>query len=119
MYSTVNGFVMKISEFEKVTNLSRDTIRYYEKIGMLTPPLRGANGYREYGKVQQEEIAFIQKGKMIGFDLSSIKDGYQHYKEQGYFCPDFTKQLHRKRDELFRQINKNKESIAEIDHMLK
>ncbi|WP_419596611.1 MerR family DNA-binding transcriptional regulator, partial [Streptomyces brasiliscabiei] len=46
---------MKIAEFEKQTGLSRDTLRYYEKIGMLTPPIPAGNGYRYYGQTQLQE----------------------------------------------------------------
>ncbi|PUA26693.1 MAG: hypothetical protein B0W54_23435 [Cellvibrio sp. 79] len=109
---------MKISEFEKVSGLARDTLRYYEKIGILTPPSRGLNGYREYGQAQLEELAFIQKGKEIGFSLSVIKEGYRRYKNLGYFCPEFSEQLHKKRAQLSQRIADDKQAIAEIDKLL-
>ena len=89
---------MKVAEFEKKVGLSRDTLRYYEKIGVLTPPLRRNNGYRYYGEAQLKEIAFIEKGKKIGFTLTAIKQGYLRYKELGHFCPEFKKQLLDKKD---------------------
>lgn len=109
---------MKISEFEKVSGLSRDTLRYYEKIGILTPPSRGSNSYREYGQVQLDELAFIQKGKEIGFGLSVIQQGYQRYKELGHFCPEFSAQLHAKKAQLSQRIASDKRAIAEINRML-
>ncbi|MBU2952713.1 MerR family transcriptional regulator [Marinobacter sp. F3R08] len=110
---------MKISEFEKKSGISRDTIRYYEKIGLITPPARGVNGYRNYGQVQLEELAFIQKGQKIGFTLTAIKEGYRRYRELGYFCPEFKEQLREKKAQLSLQISNNKKAIAEINKMLR
>ena len=117
-YSTVNRCVVKISEFEKVSGLSRDTLRYYEKIGVLTPPTRSLNGYRGYGAKQLEEIAFIQKGKKICFSLLTIKHAHERFKLLGHFCSDFTEQLERKKTELQANIAKDKLAVVEIDKML-
>ena len=109
---------MKISEFEKVTGLSRDTLRYYEKIGLLSPPSRGLNGYREYGQVQLNELNFIKKGKEIGFSLSTIHRAYRRYQELGHFCAEFSAQLNAKKSQLLQGIEKDKQAIREIDNML-
>ena len=109
---------MKIAEFEKKVGLSRDTLRYYEKIGVLTPPHREENGYRQYGKVQLEELAFIQKGKAIGFDLSTICEGYRRFKVEGRLCPEFVKQLQDKKAMFNTRISEANQAITEIDSML-
>jgi DNA-binding transcriptional MerR regulator len=110
---------MKISEFEKIVELPRDTIRYYEKIGMLTPPTRSHNGYRHYGAVQIAELVFIARGKAIGFTLSEIKKGYERYKILGKLCPEFKMQLGKKKEMLAKRIAEDRFSILEIDKMLK
>jgi DNA-binding transcriptional MerR regulator len=110
---------MKIAEFEQKVGLSRDTLRYYEKKGLLSPPKRGANGYRYYGKEQLHELAFITKGKAIGFTLTEIKQGYQRYKTLGYLCPEFVKQLNHKKISLAKQIESNQLAINKINEMLK
>jgi len=110
---------MKISVFEKTVGLPRDTIRYYEKIGMLTPPVRSHNGYRHYGEIQITELAFIARGKAIGFTLSEIKKGYERYKILGKLCPKFKMQLGKKKDMLAKRIAEDQFSILEIDEMLK
>ena len=38
----------KIGEISKLYNISSDILRYYEKIGLITPDMRGENGYRYY-----------------------------------------------------------------------
>ncbi|MBT0585255.1 MerR family transcriptional regulator [Alteromonas oceanisediminis] len=110
---------MKISVFEKKVGLSRDTIRYYEKIGMLTPPRRSANGYRVYSHVQMDELAFIQKGKSIGFSLDDIKQGYNRYKQLGALCPQFIAQLERKKLYFKQRIDNDTRAIRDIESLLK
>ena len=109
---------MNISEFEKTTGLSRDTIRYYEKIGLLTPPQRGHNGYRYYSKVQLEELAFIEMGKALGFTLMEIKRGYERYRELGHLCPQFKAQLLDKRSKLTQRIAEDRQALVKIDKLL-
>ena len=110
---------MRIAEFEKVAGVSRDTLRYYEKQGLLTPPSRLPNGYREYGAVQLEELAFIHKGKEIGFSLSLIRKAYTRYKQLGRFCPEFSAQLEDKKAQLKARIANDARAIAKIEKMLR
>ena len=110
---------MKIAELEKKVGLSRDTLRYYEKIGILTPPLRASNGYRYYGKTQLKELAFIERGKAIGFTLAEIHSGYQQYQILGKLCPEFIKRLQEKKAMFQQRISQDSVAIAEIDEMLK
>lgn len=49
------------------------TIRYYESLGLLTPPRRTPAGYRRYGPEAATELAFIKKAQALGFSLDEIK----------------------------------------------
>ncbi len=62
---------MRIAEFSKVTGLSRDTIRYYEKRGLLKPAI-GANEYREFDEVSVERAHGIKTAQALGFSLREI-----------------------------------------------
>ena len=62
---------MKIGEFATYTGLSKDTIRYYEKIDLLHPEIK--NKHREYSEHDIEVIATIRKLKLTGFSLQEIK----------------------------------------------
>ncbi|HHF3671946.1 TPA: MerR family transcriptional regulator, partial [Haemophilus influenzae] len=52
---------MKINELSKSTHTNIETIRYYEKQGVLPPPKRLANGYRFYDEESIEQLNFIKK----------------------------------------------------------
>jgi DNA-binding transcriptional MerR regulator len=63
---------MKIGELAAATGLTVDTLRYYEKLLVLDPPQRLANGYRRYGAQHLERIKFVQGAKTLGFSLAEI-----------------------------------------------
>lgn len=49
-----------------------DTIRHYERIGLLKPASRLASGYRRYGDAEQKRLRFILRAKALGFTLEEI-----------------------------------------------
>lgn len=55
------------------TGCNFETIRYYEKIGLLPAPPRAANGYRVYDATYERRLRFILRGRRLGFDLDEIR----------------------------------------------
>lgn len=51
-----------------------DTIRYYEREGLLLPPQRRASGYRDYDPGAVERLRFIRRAKDLGFTLDEIRE---------------------------------------------
>jgi len=66
----MQGFTTK--QVSTKTGLSRETLRYYEQVGLLPKPQRGANGYRRYTESDLRRIDFIFKTKSAGFTISEI-----------------------------------------------
>lgn len=66
---------MLIGEFSRATGLSRDTIRFYEKIGLIdeSETSRAANNYKHYHPSLVERMNLIQHAKMLGFTLDEIR----------------------------------------------
>lgn len=110
---------MRIAEFEIAMGISRDTLRYYEKIGLLTPPSRGTNSYRSYGKAQIQDLQFIERGKNLGFTLLEIKRGLERYRQSGKLCDEFREQLINKKTVLLQRISESTEAVNEIEKLLK
>jgi MerR family copper efflux transcriptional regulator len=50
-----------------------DTIRYYEREGLLPPPRRRASGYRDYDATAVARLRFIRRAKDLGFSLDEIR----------------------------------------------
>ena len=64
---TVNGVI-------KATGLSRETLRYYEKMGLLDPQRRATNAYRVYTADDFERLEFIFRTKKAGFTIRKIRE---------------------------------------------
>jgi len=63
---------MNSKEFSKETNLGIDTLRYYEKLDLISPK-RDTNNHRMYDKTDSEKIEIILKFKSLNFTLNEIK----------------------------------------------
>jgi MerR family copper efflux transcriptional regulator len=61
-----------IGTLAKRAGVSIDTIRYYEKSGLLAPETRLASGYRRYGDNQAARLRFIRRAQELGFSLRDI-----------------------------------------------
>ena len=63
---------MQIKELSRRTSLSSKTIRYYEDIGLLPPPRRLANGYRDYREADVDRVKFVAASRGLDFSLDDI-----------------------------------------------
>ncbi len=63
-----------IGELAKRASVKVDTIRYYEKQGLMPRPFRSESGYRLYTPEDLRRIIFIRAAKRLGFSLKEIKD---------------------------------------------
>ena len=70
------GALMKIAEVSKQYGLSADTLRYYEKFGLIYTK-RKENGYRHYPPETLDTLKYIQIGQELGFSLNEIKANLQ------------------------------------------
>lgn len=64
---------MKIGELARVTETDSETLRYYERIGLLAPPVREANGYRSYPAQAVQQVRFIRHCRELGISLAEIE----------------------------------------------
>lgn len=60
---------MNISIVAKKTGLTSKAIRFYEDKGLVTPPLRGENGYRSYTQQHINELTLLRQARQVGFNL--------------------------------------------------
>lgn len=64
---------MNIGALAKHTHVGVETIRYYEKLGLLSAPPRQANGYRCYSSAHLQRLSFIRHCRALDISLSDIK----------------------------------------------
>ena len=65
---------MRIGELSKNTGFPVETLRYYEKQGLLSPVSRSDSGYREYNNESRKQLQFIRQAKSVGFSLKEITE---------------------------------------------
>lgn len=64
---------MRIGELSRAVGVDVETVRYYEKAGLLPAPARQANGYRVYGSPHLERLAFIRHCRALDIPLADIR----------------------------------------------
>jgi DNA-binding transcriptional MerR regulator len=64
---------MNIGELAKLTAATPDTLRYYEREGLLEAPARAANGYRSYGDAHVARVRFVRGAQALGISLAEIR----------------------------------------------
>ncbi len=65
---------MRIGELSKNTGFQVETLRFYEKQGLIEPVGRTESGYREYNSDSLKQLYFIQQAKSVGFSLNEISE---------------------------------------------
>ncbi|MBY0270935.1 MAG: MerR family transcriptional regulator [Burkholderiales bacterium] len=64
---------MRIGELATATGVDIETIRYYEREGLLAPPARQTNSYRIYGQAHPERLSFIRHCRALDIPLADIR----------------------------------------------
>ncbi len=65
---------MTAGQVARQAGVGVETVRFYEKNGLLEEPTRRVSGYREYDDETVQRLRFIQRAKELGFTLSEIKE---------------------------------------------
>ena len=77
---------MKIGEIASEAGVSVDTVRFYERVGVLRAPARTASGYRDYEPGTVERIRLTRELQAIGFTLNDAVDALAAHDVGGATC---------------------------------
>ena len=94
---------MQIGEIASATGLSRDTLRFYEKRGLLRAR-RGANGYRDYPPEAVDWLRYIRLAQTLGFTLTEIEADLPLLADQESSAPQLRMALERKLADIDQRI---------------
>lgn len=97
-----DGYPMLIGELSKKTGLSKDTIRFYEKMGLIAASDRraGTRLYKEYSPETVDRLCMIVQGKGLGFTLSEMKQLLDEWGSGAISKQDQIKIIERKSEEI-------------------
>ncbi len=95
-----SGASYKIGDVTQRLGISADTLRYYEKIGLLPPIYRVASGIRAYRERDLSRLRFIQRAKSMNFSLQEIGQLLEMREDPQHAREDVRKLTHRKLNEV-------------------
>ncbi len=103
-----------IGEVAKLTGVKIETIRYYEKAGILTSPDRGKNGYRLYAKAHIERLMFVKRCRALGFSLSQTLSLLNMANSEGRTC----QQISQKAEKQLEDVRAKIEDLKRMEDVL-
>lgn len=107
-----NKYMITASVLAKLADVPVFTIRYYTRVGLLSPVRNPANGYKMYREADVETLRFIASAKGLGFTLGEIEEILDHAAHGDTPCPMV-------REIVEKRIEENKQRIREMNRLQK
>ena len=105
MYVETMNEGFTIGELARRAEVTRDTIRFYERVGLLPPPTRTRSGYRIFGGADVRRVRFVREAQSIGLTLDGIQELLSVSEMQTpEECRRVAQQLARRIDEIDEKI---------------
>ena len=87
---------LKTGELAKRAGVNVETLRFYERKGLLPKPPQRASGYREYPTESVRLIRFIKRAQELGFSLAEVRELLALRVQPGTTCPEVRERAERK-----------------------
>ena len=113
----VSKTTLKIGAVAAQSGVSIDTLRFYEKTGVLDRPQRTAKGYRVYDGSVLERLAFIGRAKLLGFTLAEIREiisEARHGQDPSEFVRTAVRRKLWQAEERVKEIRKYRKQLAKV-----
>lgn len=118
---------MQIGDLSRAAGVNIETIRYYERIGVLPRPARQGNGRRTYGEDDSRRLGFIRHARDLGFELADVRTLLALQEHPQASCEDASRiaqaqlsavesriaKLQSLRDELRRMVSECQKGVVE------
>lgn len=78
--------LMSIGALAKATGTKVETIRWYERVGLLPAPARTSGNYRAYGEAHLIRLSFVRRARDLGFSLDQIRALLDLAEDRGRSC---------------------------------
>jgi len=113
-----SGSVWKIGEVAKQSDVSVETLRFYESRGLIEPAGRTASGYRLYDDSVFERLAFVKKSQAVEFTLDQIAWIISEAKEGRRPCVEVREMARERLEELDDRLTELRRYRRELKHTL-
>ena len=95
---------MRIGELAKATGTKAETIRYYEREGILPAADRTESNYRDYSDQHQATLSFVRRARGLGFSMSQVKELLTLSDHEDKSCSDVDQLVRQQVKEVNRKI---------------
>lgn len=109
---------MKISTVAANSGCNLETIRYYERIGLMPPPERTPKGYREYSEADVEQLRFISRGRGLGFSLQEIRSLLRLAQDPGISCSEVDQLARKHLDDILVRLKDLQRMARELERTI-
>jgi MerR family Zn(II)-responsive transcriptional regulator of zntA len=110
--------MLTIGKLAALAETSTDTLRYYEREGLIEPADRTESGYRLYDKDSVRRIYFIKQAQHCGFTLTEIRDLLVLRNRDAACCGDVRTRAIEKKLQLEHKIKAMKSMSKALDHLI-
>ena len=109
---------MKIAEVSERYGISLDTLRYYERIGLIPPVNRNKSGIRDYGEIDVKRIEFIKCMRNAGLPIEVLVE-YVGLVQQGDKTIEARKEiLKEQREQLLSKMEELQKTLNLLDYKI-
>lgn len=104
-----------IQEVSEKYNLTKDTLRYYEKEGLIGPITKNASGVRDYSEADLARIEFVKCMRSAGLSIGVLREYMRLYDEGDYTKDERIKLLEDERDALKEKIRLMQDAYKKLE----
>jgi DNA-binding transcriptional MerR regulator len=101
---TQKRHLLKIGDVSRQTGIGIETLRFYEKSGLLDKPARTYSGYRMYSSDVLDRLSFIKRAQVLGFSLDEIRKVIDDARRGHSPCEEVREIVRKRLDELDRRM---------------
>lgn len=109
---------LTIGQLAKTLSISTDTIRLYERQGLIAEPPRSDNGYRHYPSNTIARLRFIQRAKTMGFTLKQIGELLAIQRTSQHTCDEVRQQAQHKLLDIEHKLNELQRLKAALEMLV-
>jgi MerR family transcriptional regulator, copper efflux regulator len=110
---------LRSGELAKRAGVGVETLRFYERCGLIAEPARTPTGYRQYPPDEVERVRFIRRARDLGFSLAEIRHFFEISREPGGDCVDLCDAVDAKLDELRKGIRELQAKLRALERLRK
>lgn len=107
-----------IKEVSEIYDITQDTLRYYERIGLIPPVNRNTNGIRKYTDQDCEWVYFIKCMRSSGLSIESLIEYVSMFQQGNKTIPARKKLLIEQRNQLAERIDSMNETLTRLDNKI-